>query len=208
MKLIFFTRVLPLLSLALSTGNASPTDASPAKDHHSEDECHHHHCLSDHDAHEIVDRWISIFEGQLHVINETVTDDIALEDESVNFLFGLPSPTGPYVLGKEGLRGTAAFANSGSGTKNRHFEPLIIVHDCDTVVFRWQATVESTGLDPNSTSKAGDIIEFKGIDILEVEPCTKLVKASFSSVDYLPFLYQAGTKICFQKDAPEPVCSS
>lgn len=58
------------------------------------------------------------------------------------------------------------------------------------------------------TAKAGDPILYKGIDILEVQKGTKLINKAYSSSDYLPRFFAAGIKICFQKDAPQPVCSA
>jgi hypothetical protein len=58
-----------------------------------------------------------------------------------------------------------------------------------------------------STAEAGDLITYKGIDILEIEKGTKLIEKSISSSDYLVLIYHSGVKLCFQKDAPKPVCS-
>lgn len=145
-KLIFLTRLLTLFfTIALSTANANPTYG-----HKGKDDCHPHSgCLSDHDAHEIVNRWIALGEGQTDLIDQTVTDDITVEDESISFLFNLTIP-GPYVVGKEAFRSTLEFAKSQVGIRNTNYEPLLILHDCDTISFRWQATAENTGLDPLS----------------------------------------------------------
>jgi hypothetical protein len=50
-----------------------------------------------------------------------------------------------------------------------------------------------------STAKAGDIIAYKGIDILEIEKGTKLIKKAITSADYLWLLWHSGVKVCFQK---------
>jgi len=199
MKSSIFTGLLALFCTVVL---AAP-EANPAK---SKVDPKRHGCLSDGDAKTIVQRWISLFEGKTDQLDRAVTKGVTLEDEQVNFLFNLPP--GPYAVGKEAFRGVLDFNKSQVGSKDLNIEALLILHDCDTISFRWQAKSVATGLDRNATAKAGDLITYKGIDILEVEKGTKLIKKAITSADYLFLLYLSGTKICFQKDAPNPVCSS
>lgn len=59
-----------------------------------------------------------------------------------------------------------------------------------------------------STDKAGDLVRYRGTDILEIKKGTGLIRKAYTSADYLLFFYTAGLKLCFQKDAPQPVCSA
>ena len=231
MKNIFLTSVLALFGAALAAPDVSH---SPIEKRHG--------CLTDGAAHKIVHRWIDIFEGRLDLLDKTVTNHITVEDESVSFLFGLPP--GPYAVGKKGLKDSVQYSLSQPGTKNLKIKSLIILHDCDTISFRYQITQQNTGLDPNSwvtyswppflsifssptaatasvgappdkanvpersTAKAGDPIAYKGTDILEIQKGTGLIKRAYTSADYLRLIYQLGVKLCFQKDAPQPVCSA
>ena len=105
-------------------------------------------CLTDGSAHKLVHRWIDLHEGQLDLLDKTVTDHITVEDESINFLFQLPP--GPYVVDKEALKSTLEYSLSQPGYRNLKIRPLVVLHDCDTISFRWESTQENTGKDPNS----------------------------------------------------------
>jgi hypothetical protein len=141
MKLTIFTSLLALFcTVVFAAPEANPTNQKGAHKRHG--------CLTDADARKIVNRWMSLFEGQTDLLSQTVTKGIILEDEEVNFLFTLPP--GPYAVGREALRGVLNFAKSQVGSKNLNIESLLILHDCDTISFRWQSTAQATGLDPNS----------------------------------------------------------
>ena len=58
------------------------------------------------------------------------------------------------------------------------------------------------------SAKAGDPVRYKGIDILEIKKGTGLIRKAITSADYLFLIYYSGVKLCFQKDAPQPVCSA
>ncbi|KAI9815232.1 MAG: hypothetical protein M1827_002712 [Pycnora praestabilis] len=165
-------------------------------------------CLSDQDANRIVKRWYSIFEGQVELVNRTVTDDFTFEDETINFFFPqyFP-PTGPYVTSRTSFIQTLQ-PTGPPGVENITFTVIAMVHDCNTISFRWQYNGIDTGLDPTSTAKAGDLVTYKGIDYLEIQTSTRLIQLGYSSSDWLREIYFAGSKICFQRDAPEPVCDS
>lgn len=138
MKHIFVTSLLALFStLALSAPEANPPSLEKR-----------HGCLSDKSAHKIVHRWIALHEGHIDLLDRTVTNHVTVEDEQINFLFSLPP--GPFAIGKEALKGTLEFAKAQTGTKNLKIKSLLILHDCETISFRWQATQENTGLDPTS----------------------------------------------------------
>lgn len=107
-----------------------------------------HGCLTDGSAHKLVHRWIALHEGQFDLLDKTVTNHITVEDESINFLFQLPP--GPYVKGKEALKSVLEYSLSQPGYRNLKIKPLVVLHDCDTISFRWEATQENTGKDPNS----------------------------------------------------------
>lgn len=150
-----FLLITSLLTVLFSVVVLSAPEAVPNKKHDDDDgrdgRRHRSGCLDDRAARSIVDRWTSLFEGDLDLLDRTVTDDVTLEDETVNFLFPPPAlPPSPFVRDKAGLRRTLEFVAADVTIRNRKFEPYIIVHDCDTISFRFQASAESTGLDPNS----------------------------------------------------------
>lgn len=137
MKNIFLTSVLALFGAALAAPDVSFSNIEKR-----------HGCLTDGAAHKIVHRWIDIHEGKLDLLDKTVTNHITVEDEQVNFLFQLPP--GPYAVGKKALKDTIEFSLSQPGYKNLKIKSLIILHDCDTISFRYKITEENTGLDPTS----------------------------------------------------------
>lgn len=137
MKNILLTSLLALFGTALAAPDVSHAAIEKR-----------HGCLTDASAHKIVHRWIDLHEGQLDLLDKTVTNHITVEDESINFLFQLPP--GPYAVGKEALKGTLEFSLAQPGYKNLKIKSLIILHDCETISFRYKITQENTGLDPLS----------------------------------------------------------
>ena len=137
MKNILLTSLLALVGTALAVPEVSHSTIEKR-----------HGCLTDGAAHKIVHRWIALHEGHLDLLDKTVTDHITIEDESVNFLFQLPP--GPYAVGKAALKDTLEFSLSQPGYRNLKIKSLLILHDCDTISFRWESTQENTGLDPAS----------------------------------------------------------
>lgn len=137
MKNILLTSILALFGTALATPDVSYSTIEKR-----------HGCLTDGAAHKIVHRWMALFEGHLDLLDKTVTNHITVEDESINFLFGFPP--GPYVVGKDNLKEAIEFSQSQPGFKNQKFKSLLILHDCETISFRWESTQESTGLDTTS----------------------------------------------------------
>lgn len=146
MKLLF---LISLITLFYTVVLSAPEANSTNDDDDYEGRHGHHGCLSDRAARKIVDRWTSLLEGQIDLLDRTVTDDISYEDESVNFLFNSTQP-GPFIVGKQTFRRRLEVGVAQVGTTNLNFEPLLILHDCDTISFRWQATAQNTGLDPGS----------------------------------------------------------
>lgn len=137
MKNILLTGVLALFGTALAAPDTSLSTIEKR-----------HNCLTDGAAHKIVHRWIDLHEGRLDLLDKTVTNHVTIEDESINFLFSLPP--GPYAVGKKALKETLEFSLSQPGYKNLKIKSLIILHDCDTISFRYKITQENTGKDPNS----------------------------------------------------------
>ena len=137
MKNIFLTSVLALFGTALAAPDVSHSTIEKR-----------HGCLTDGSAHKIVHRWIDLHAGQYDLLDKTVTNHITVEDESINFLFQLPP--GPYVRGKEALKGSIEYSLSQPGYKNLKIKSLIILHDCETISFRYKISQENTGLDPAS----------------------------------------------------------
>jgi hypothetical protein len=152
MKSFIVTSLLALFCIVvLAAPEANPTKQDGGNKGHSylSDGGHKRHgCLSDRAVHKIVQRYVSLGEGSIDLLDQVVTEDVIFEDEQVNFTMELPP--GPYAVGKEAVRRILEFVHSQSGFKTIKIEPLLIVHDCDTISFRWQSTLEATGLNPNS----------------------------------------------------------
>ncbi|KAI9804895.1 MAG: hypothetical protein M1833_006198 [Piccolia ochrophora] len=166
-----------------------------------------HRCLTDREARKITDRWIRLNVYELDLLDRTVTDDFSVEDETISFFFPCDfPPTGPYVTSKAALLTT--LENRPPGVTTFGYDVLIIFHDCNSIAFRWQHNGETDGKDPTSSQKAGSPVIYKGIDILQVKKGTNLVQSVYSSADWFRSTYAAGSKICFQKDAPPgPLCA-
>ncbi len=152
MKSVIVTSLLALSGIVVF---AAP-EGNPAKQHGG-NKCHsyvsdgdnkRHGCLSDRAVHKIVQRYISLGEGSIDLLDQIVTEDVTFEDEQLSSILNLPP--GPYAVGKEAVREILEVGQTQSTFKNTKIEPLLIVHDCDTISFRWQSTSEATGLNPNS----------------------------------------------------------
>jgi hypothetical protein len=51
----------------------------------------------------------------------------------------------------------------------------------------------------NRTNKAGDPIDYAGIDVLILQPETKLIKKAYSEWNNGELLQDLGDRVCFQK---------
>ena len=103
-----------------------------------------HRCLSDQSANNIVSRWIALHASDpttptyRQIADQTLTDDVTVEDETVSFFFFPANPTGPYTTNKTSLIGllTNAFQTSVNTVPSITLE-IPLRHDCDSITFRW-----------------------------------------------------------------------
>ena len=111
----------------------------------------HPNCLCDEDASDIVSRWVTLHTtdpttpAYASLAASTLSEDITVEDETVNFFFFPTMAAGPYVTNSTTFIIFQAVAYEGSQTGTPTISPEIpILHDCDTITFRWiwSATVD------------------------------------------------------------------
>lgn len=118
----------------------------------------HKKCLTETEACSLVETWYSIFSSRdfgyvESTVTELVTDDFTAEDETINFGVGpcvLP-PEGPYATGKEAFLFSLQLrlAEVSAEFKDETYETIRMVHDCNTVAFRWQLSATALGINPN-----------------------------------------------------------
>jgi len=129
------------------------------------DHGHHQHCLTDEDATDLMNKYYSIWSSRdltavTQIVNDLVTDNFTREDETLKlvpvflfsivlftneyFSFGLGpcviGPEGPYAPNKQVFLLTLAARLAETTIANEAYETLWMVHDCESIAFRWQAS--------------------------------------------------------------------
>jgi hypothetical protein len=133
----FYSLILLLLSVI---SHAAPGDDGGRDHDHGG-----RNCLDQSEVNDIFDRWVKIhttnpFTAEYKaLVDETVTDDVTLEDQTVNFFF-FPGTTGPYSTNKTSLIFLQQASFNTSTTEGLTYTPTVPPpFNCDTITFRWLA---------------------------------------------------------------------
>jgi len=201
MKLSIIAAFLPALAIALPGGSSYGHPAPAAK-------C----CISQADAILILNRWKSInrddpkfagFKSRADLVNATLIDSFTDYDETFNNGAAEVFFTGRANLIPSNDSGPQAITDVS-------FRTVYMFHDCENIAYRYEYTATTTGQDkivfgpgPNDSNPLnltqvpkGSTVKYKGIDLLEIDPCHKKIKAAYSSVDWLNFLIHLGWEFC------------
>lgn len=192
---------LPLTALAVP----GPSYHTPAK--------HHCTCLTKKEADHILLKWSNLarqnykaagFKSIGALINATVSENFISYEETFN-----------NGAADVSFKGRANFMPAPAGgppdpIKDLTFKTVYSFHDCSNIAYRWQYSATTTGQDkivfgpgPNDNNPLnltqvpkGSKFHYKGIDLLVIDPCTKLVKSEYTSQDWLNFLLDIGWEFC------------
>jgi len=203
MKLSIFAAFLPAMAMAMP-GGGSYGHPPPKK-------C----CISTKNAKDILLKWSSVnrdnpkaagFATRAELVNATFVEDFTDYDETFN-----QGASDVFFKGRENL-----LQGSGDGPQaitDVSFKTVYMFHDCHNIAYRWEYTATTTGQDkivfgpgPNDSNPLnltqvpkGSTVKYKGIDLLEVDPCKKKIKAAYTSQDWLNFLTHLGWEFCPNK---------
>lgn len=112
-------------------------------------------CLTDEEATGIVKLWSAAFGGSVEAARKVAAENIEVYDNTVNFLFNMTIDT-PYIKGIDNGGSTTAppgmvqVASSPKPHYDAKFEVITMLHDCDSISFRWRFVGKSAGVDPTS----------------------------------------------------------
>jgi len=203
MKFAITSLVLPAAVLAV------PSSSYPPK--------HHCPCLSKKDVDYILLKWSNLarqnykaagFKSIGALINHTVSENFISYEETFN-----------NGAADVSFKGRANFIPAPKDPKNPDpikdltFKTIYSFHDCSNIAYRWQYSATTTGQNkivfgpgPNDNNPLnltqtpkGSKFHYKGIDLLVVDPCTKLVTSEYTSQDWLNFLNDIGWEFCPKK---------
>ncbi|KAI9740244.1 MAG: hypothetical protein M1834_004822 [Cirrosporium novae-zelandiae] len=163
-------------------------------------------CLTDDQVTTIQTNWRSLLINiDSATANSTLTPDFQLYSDSDNFIKGKAVVPAGTVTDASRAAFVARQSLSQSILHSRvagiTLTPLQILHDCSQIAirWRWQGTWNvnnATGFD----AKIGDPVGFTGIDVLELENGTNLIKTAYTELNAPEFFWDAGVKICFQRN--------
>ncbi|KAJ9654808.1 hypothetical protein H2201_008933 [Coniosporium apollinis] len=143
------------------------------------------HCLTDREAYDVLQRWISFFQRGFDpaVAERTLTEDFIAQSGGLNFLTAKDATaltvTSRAQFIEEALVNTANTTNV--------FTILDWFHDCSNIAFHW------------SINSSPAVV--LGIDYLVLEKRTHRIKKDFSEFNVGAILFNAGFPEC---QAPAP----
>jgi len=168
-------------------------------------------CLTSADSKHILNKWANLarqnfkaagFKSLAALVNATVSEDFKSYEETFN--------NGANPLSFQGRSNFLGPKTGPDPIADLTFKTVYAFHDCKNIAYRWEYSAKTTGLDkivfgpgPNDNHPLnltqvpkGSKFQYKGIDLLVVDPCTKLVTSEYTSQDWLNFLLDIGWEFC------------